>query len=394
MSDKRKNKIKALAKDVFAEMQRIRRHLHRNPELSFEEFKTMDFVCAELDKLSIPYQKNFGGTGVIAWINGENKDLPFVAIRADLDALPIQEQNTTEYTSSVSGVMHACGHDVHTSVLLGTANVLKKIENELTQPVLLVFQPGEEKAPGGASILIKEGLFQKWNIERMLALHVYPEMVAGKVGFRKGLYMASCDEVHIKISGKGGHAALPHDCTDVIQTGAELIRNLPLLLHRKCDPKIPMVLSFGVFEAKGATNILPDSAILKGTFRTMNEEWREKAIQMMLKYAETLAINSGSLVDFQIIRGYPFLENNEELTSEIQAKATIQLGEGNVEALPIRLTAEDFSYYTQEVPATFFRLGVRNESKGIVYGVHHPKFDIEEIAMITGVEVFVTAVTK
>ncbi|MBU2020007.1 MAG: amidohydrolase [Bacteroidetes bacterium] len=394
MNVHKKEEIAKLAADVFGEMQRCRRHLHKNPELSFEEFKTMDFVCSELTEIGISFEKNFGGTGVIAWLTGPNKELPYLAIRADMDALPIHEQNETEYKSTVDGVMHACGHDVHTAVLLGTARVLKKIEEKLIQPVLFVFQPGEEKAPGGASILIKEGLFQKWNIEKIIALHVYPEMEAGKVGFKKGLYMASCDEVHLTIHGKGGHAAMPHACTDVIQTGADLVRNLPLLIHRKCDPKIPMVLSFGIFEAKGATNVLPDIAVIKGTFRTMNEEWRERAITMMQGFSESLAVNSGTIIDFEIVRGYPFLVNNEDLTEEIQNKARTQLGDERLENLPIRLTAEDFSYYTHQVPATFFRLGVRNELKGIVHGVHHPKFDIDETAMITGVEVFVTVATK
>ena len=390
-----KNNIKQLAQEAFAKMQSIRRHLHQNPELSFEEHKTMEYVAQQLVELDIPFEKNVAGTGVIGWILGKySKNDQMVGLRADLDALPIQEQTGATYSSKVAGVMHACGHDVHTAVLLGTAKVLKQMEEDLKQPVLLVFQPGEEKAPGGASLLIEDGLFQKWNISHMLALHVYPELEAGKVGFRKGLYMASCDEIHIEIIGKGGHAAMPHTCIDVVQTGAELVRNLPLLMHRQCDPKIPMVLSFGVFEALGATNVLPDSAKIKGTFRTMNEQWRANALSKIMDYCESLEKSTGAKVLLNIVKGYPFLENNEQLTDEVMQIAKNQLEIENVVDLPIRLTAEDFAFYTHQVPCCFFRLGVRNEEKGIVNSVHHPQFDIEERAMITGIEVFASAVLK
>ena len=221
-------------------------------------------------------------------------------------------------------------------------------------------------------------------IKGIYGLHVFPEMPAGKVGFKEGLYMASCDEVHIEITGKGGHAAMPHQCIDPIQAGILTIQGLQSQLYKLCDPKIPMVLSFGVFDAQGATNVIPTITSIKGTFRTMNEEWREQALKKMLQICEGIAQSTGAKIELNIVRGYPYLENDPILTKELSTKATILLGADNVEDLPIRLTAEDFSYYSQEAQACFFRLGVRCEEKGIIYGVHHPKFDIDPIALKTG----------
>jgi len=388
MNEQIKEEIAALARKFYPEVKAVREHLHANPELSFEEFETHNFVCAELDRLNIPYQANFGGTGVVAWIQGSHASgTPFIALRADLDALPIEEKNQVDYRSQNPGVMHACGHDVHTSVLLGTAKILKSLEAKLTHPVLLVFQPGEEKAPGGASILIREGLFEKWKVAKMFGLHVHPEMDAGRVGFKSGLYMASCDEIHVQIEGKGGHAAMPHLCTDVVQAGSELVRDLPLLLHRKCDPKVPMVLSFGYFEARGSTNVLPDCAHIKGTFRTMDEKWREDALNWMKSYSLSLSEATGTKVELTVVKGYPYLENNPEVTEELRSKAQFQLGDEQVEELTIRMTAEDFSFYTHHVPCSFFRLGVRNEKRGIIHGVHHSQFDIDPTALLVGMQV-------
>lgn len=363
-------------------------HLHQNPELSFEEYKTMDYVSDVLTQLGIQHEKGIAGTGVVAYLQGRfDIETPHVVLRADLDALPILEQTGAVYASKKEGVMHACGHDVHTATLLAAIEILKSCENDLKHPVMFVFQPGEEKAPGGASLMIAEGVLRKRPVKSMYALHVFPELEFGKVGFKSGLYMASCDEVHITVKGKGGHAAMPHACIDPIQIGAELVRNLPLALHRNCDPKIPMVFSIGHFEALGATNVIPDTAHIKGTFRTMNEEWRAEALEQIKCYCEALSQSSRAEVELKIVHGYPYLENNPEVTEELRAKAITQLGEDRVVELPIRLTAEDFSFYSQEVPCCFFRLGVRNEEKGIVYGVHHPKFDIDHRAMQTGMEV-------
>lgn len=380
-------RIKSLAEKLHPELVKIRRWLHQNPELSFEEHQTAAFIAGKLQEMKVDYTTGHAGTGIIARIGKQfaEKDA-HLAFRADIDALPIKEENKHSYVSANDGVMHACGHDVHTTILLGTIAALKDLEHDLKKPLLFIFQPGEEKAPGGASLLIKEGLFRHWHIEKMYGLHVYPEMPVGKLGFKEGIYMASCDEIHIELKGRGGHAAMPHHTDDLVQLGAEIVRNLPLMVHRACDPKIPMVLSFGHFIANGATNVIPSQVSIKGTFRTLNEDWREEAITLMTHYCRTLNDRSPGSVELRIVRGYPFLENDVHVTQQAKSLAEKLLGEDEVEHLPIRMTAEDFSFYSHEVPTCFFRLGVRNEAKGIVHGVHHPQFDIDEKALAIGVQ--------
>jgi amidohydrolase len=388
MNDNLFQQIRQFTKSILPSVIGFREHLHRNPELSFEEFNTMDFVCKHLDSLQIPYIKGIAGTGITAFIRGRfDEKTEHVVLRGDMDALPIHEQNEVAYKSKVDGVMHACGHDVHTANLMGVATILKKFENDLVNPVQLIFQPGEEKAPGGASLLIKQNILKHNPIKGIYALHVFPEMEAGKVGFRSGLYMASCDEIHIKVNGKGGHAAMPHQCKDPIIAGTLLMQTAHAQLYKSCDPKIPMVLSFGHFEAIGATNVIPSTATIKGTFRTMNEEWREDALDLLKSICDGVSESTDTKIELNIVRGYPYLENNPELTDELNQAAKEILGENNVEDLPIRLTAEDFSFYSHHVPACFFRLGVRNEKKGITFGVHHPRFDIDSSALQTGMEV-------
>jgi|TARA_R110000737_G_scaffold353481_1_gene405965 amidohydrolase len=382
------DKIEQLSESYFSEVNAIREHLHENPELSFQEFNTMKYVSDRLTEWGIEHQTGIADTGIVAFIRGKFDDkTEHVVLRADLDALPILEQNDVPYKSKVDGVMHACGHDVHTSVLLGTAKILKQLENELSFPVQLIFQPGEEKAPGGASLMIAAGALKMNPVKAIYGLHVFPEMNAGKVGFREGLYMASCDELHIKITGKGGHAALPENCIDPISAGAKIVSSLSKNIKDKCDPSVPCVISIGHFEAIGATNVIPETAILKGTFRTMNEEWRMKALDLMDVQLSEIAKETGTKIEFEIVKGYPFLENDSKTTSELRCKAQEILGNENVENLALRMTAEDFSFYTQLVPACFFRLGVRNEAKGIVYGVHHPKFDVDKNALKTGMQI-------
>lgn len=376
------------AESLLSEVQRIREYLHQNPELSFEEHNTMAFVCEKLKDWNIEFEAKVAGTGVVGFIRGKfSNQTPHIALRADLDALPIKEENNVPYKSKVEGVMHACGHDVHTANLLGVAKILKQNEDQLKHPVLLLFQPGEEKAPGGASLILKSGVLHKQPIKAIYGLHVFPELEAGKVGFRSGLYMASCDEVHVEVQGKGGHAAMPHQCTDPIQAGIQFIQQAQSELHRYCDPKIPMVLRFGHFEALGATNVIPDKAKIKGTFRTMNEEWREQALNKLQAIADSISSTTGARLNLTIVKGYPYLENNPDVTETLKQSAQEILGAENVIDLPIRLTAEDFSFYSQEFPACFFRMGVRNEEQGIVNGVHHPKFDIDPHGLIAGMQV-------
>lgn len=382
------NRIKTLAKQVYNKVVDYRCHIHANPELSYKEYNTMQFVADHLNELGIDNRVGIGDTGVVGIIRGDhhNSEDKAIGLRADLDALPIHEENDVSYRSKFEGIMHACGHDVHTAILLGTAEVLHELRNELPHPVKLIFQPGEEKNPGGASYMIRDGVLKNPDVFKMYALHVFPDMPTGKVGFKEGIYMASCDEIYITIHGKGGHGATPHNCIDPIMIGANLLTTLQQVVSRSCDPKIPCVLSFGHFEALGATNVIPSQALLKGTFRTMNEPWRAEAHKLIRRTVEGVVSAAGATVDLVIDRGYPYLENDPETTAQLREAAKSFLGDDNVEDLPIRLTAEDFSYYSQEIPVCFFRLGVRNEEKGIIYGVHHPKFNIDEPSLEIGVQ--------
>lgn len=387
-------KIRERSEDLYAKVKSYREHLHMHPELSYQEENTMHFVSEVLTEIGVPHQTRIGDTGVVGLIKSSKHDEndPCIALRADLDALPIQEQNETLYRSKVDGVMHACGHDVHTSILLGTAEILNELKEELPYPVKLIFQPGEEKNPGGATYMIRDKALENPDVKEIYALHVFPELDTGHVGMKSGLYMASCDEVYVDIIGKGGHGATPNKCIDPIMIGANILTQIQQIVSRKCDPKIPCVLSFGHFEALGATNVIPEKAHLKGTFRTMNEDWRREALELIQNSIEKIAEASGGKAEVTISKGYPFLENSPELTEKTRVKANMLLGEDKVHELPIRLTAEDFSYYSQVVPSCFFRIGVRNEEKGITYSVHHPKFDIDPEALVTGMQMMSIAV--
>ncbi|MGM0478598.1 MAG: M20 metallopeptidase family protein [Bacteroidota bacterium] len=370
-----------------------RQHLHQHPELSYQEHETMKYISQQLDAIGIEHQTGVADTGIIAIIRGNHHsaDDPCVGLRADIDALPIQEENDVPYKSQNDGVMHACGHDVHTSVLLGAAEILHEIKAELPDPVKLIFQPGEEKNPGGASLMIKAGCLKNPAVKEMYALHVFPDMPVGNIGTKEGLYMASCDEVYIDIYGKSGHGATPHETIDSILVGAEIVTSLQQIVSRKCDPKIPCVLNFGHFEGLGATNLVPDHVHLKGTFRTMNETWRAQALDQIVTQAEHIAKAHGAEAKVEISKGYPFLENNPVLTRNFVKKAANWLGEGCVHDLPIRLTAEDFSFYAQEIPTCFFRIGVRNDEQGITHGVHNSRFDIDHESLKIGMQMMVMA---
>lgn len=386
--------IREKAAAIFEKVKIYREHMHMHPELSYHEVETMRFVSKTLTELGIAHQTGIGGTGVVALIKNDQHtyDTPCIALRADLDALPIQEENEIAFISKVDGVMHACGHDVHSAILLGTAEILHSLKAELPYPVKLIFQPGEEKNPGGATLMIADNVLHEPEVKEMYALHVFPEMEVGKVGFRQGLYMASCDEIHLTIHGKGGHGANPHQCIDPIVIGANIVTQLQQIVSRKCDPKIPCVLTFGHFEALGATNVIPSTAHLKGTFRTMDENWRAEALQLIETQIHSIVESQGGTVELEISKGYPYLENDPIVTKKLKEKAVSFLGADKVEDLPIRLTSEDFAFYSHEVPVCFFRLGVRNESKGIIYGVHHPKFNIDDDALRIGMELMSLAV--
>ncbi|MEO9258535.1 MAG: amidohydrolase [Crocinitomicaceae bacterium] len=380
--------IKIQAKAILEEIIAIRRHIHEYPELSFQETKTALFVEKKLQEFGIKTVR-CTPTGIVAVISPENthEKMECIALRADLDALPIKENTGLPYSSKNEGVMHACGHDVHTATLLGVAKLVQQNRNKLTKIVKFIFQPGEELLPGGASLMIKEGVLNNPKVDRIIALHVFPELEVGKVGFKSGMYMASTDELHVTIQGKGGHAAMPHQVIDPIVIASSIVLNLQQIVSRKCDPKIPCVLSFGHFEGIGATNVIPDAVHLKGTFRTMDEAWRNEAHLLIKKQIEEMSIAMGGKAIVDIRKGYPFLVNDEQITESAREIAKKLIGADNVVELPIRMTAEDFSYYSQEVPACFFRLGVRNESIKAIYGVHNSQFAVDEEAMLTGMMV-------
>ncbi len=377
-------KIKSLSKQHSDEVVEFRRHLHANPELSYQEYNTVKFVAEKLRSFGIPFTEGIATTGLIAEIKGKNPGDKTIALRADMDALPITETNDVPYKSTVSGVMHACGHDAHTASLLGTARILSLVADEFDGTVRLLFQPGEEKNPGGASYMIRDGALKNPQPGGIIGQHVFPLLPVGKVGFREGMYMASCDEIYLKVIGKGGHAAAPDLAVDPILIASHIIIALQQVISRNASPKQPTVLSFGNIVGKGATNIIPNEVNIAGTFRAMNEEWRASALQKIKKMAESIAEGMGGKCEVEISRGYPYLENNPELTRRIRKAAEAYVGADNVIDLDITLGAEDFSYYSQVIPASFYRLGTGNPAKGITSYVHTPTFDIDEDALTIG----------
>lgn len=378
-----KEAIKKMAADFAADTVTIRRHLHANPELSFQEYNTSAFVKGKLQEYGLE-PISMADTGVVALVAGKNPDKRTIALRADMDALPINEQNQVEYKSKNEGVMHACGHDVHTASLLGTARILNQLREEFEGTVKLIFQPGEEIIPGGASIMIKEGVLQNPAPQAIFGQHVFPVLPAGQVGVRSGMYMASSDELYVTVKGKGGHGAMPEINIDPVVIAAHIIVALQQIVSRHASPRIPTVLSFGKVIANGATNVIPNEVKIEGTFRTMNEPWRAEAHRKMKKMAEQMAEAMGGSCEFNIRRGYPYLENSPELTSKMRTAAESFLGAENVIDLDIWMAAEDFAYYTQQVDACFYRLGTRNEERGITSSVHTPTFDVDEDALQTG----------
>lgn len=374
--------------ELFSKVKAWRRHLHMHPEPSFKEFETMEFVCGVLAEYGISFQKGVAQTGVIAVIRADHHDpsLPCLALRADLDALPIQEQNEVSYKSQNPGWMHACGHDVHTSILLGTAVLLQANRQHLKRPVKLIFQPGEEQNPGGASLLIKAGVLENPTVEALVALHVYPELPVGQIGIKEGLYMASSDEIHVEIIGVGGHGALPARFVNPIDVGMAWMQACKEQVAALCPKDIPQVLTFGRFEALGSTNVVSSTAIIKGTFRTMNEAWRSQVKALLYEQAQRIEKEFGAQIQLQIGAGYPFLYNDPALTNSVKVELENVVGRNNIVELGLRMTAEDFAFYSHHKPVCFFRLGTGNVEEGITHAVHHPQFDIDEAALEVGVK--------
>lgn len=380
-----KDKIKALADKYYEEVVNHRKHLHSNPELSFKEYKTSKYIKDFLKKNNIEYTDGYVKTGIVAHIAGKNPNKKIIALRADIDALPISEKNEVEYKSQNEGVMHACGHDVHTSSMLGVCKILNDIKNSFEGTFKIVFQPGEELLPGGASLMLKEGALKNPNAELIIGQHVYPQLEAGQVGFKKGMYMASADEIYVTVKGKGGHGALPDKCIDSILLASHIIVALQQIVSRNANPTIPSVLTFGHIEGLGATNIIPNEVKIKGTFRTFDEIWRKEAKIKMKKMAETIAEGMGGSCDFNIHDGYPFLSNDDETTEIAWNAANEFLGKKMVIPLDLRMTSEDFSFYSQEIPSCFYRLGIANMNKGINSGLHTNTFDIEHESLRTSI---------
>ncbi|HJW16201.1 MAG TPA: M20 family metallopeptidase [Flavisolibacter sp.] len=367
----------------------IRHYLHAHPELSYQEFETSKFVQEKLASYNIPFEVK-ATTGVIGIIQGKNPSSRIIALRADMDALPIIEENDIPYKSTRQGVMHACGHDVHTTCLLGAAKILSQTKDEWEGTVKLIFQPGEEKNPGGASLLIKEKVLENPKPEAIFALHVNPQLEVGNVSFRAGKVMASADEIYMTIRSKGGHAAAPHLTADTILITSHLIVALQQVISRNCDPLSSSVLSITSFQGGHTTNVIPSEVKLMGTFRAMDEQWRFKAHDIIRKLSTELVHSMGAEIDVHIDVGYPTVNNNEALNIKAKKIAEAYIGAENVGETEIRMGAEDFGYYSLQVPGCFFRLGTANTSSGIVSGVHTPKFNIDERAIEIGIGMMAT----
>ncbi|MEM1323305.1 MAG: M20 family metallopeptidase [Bacteroidota bacterium] len=380
-----KKKIQQLAKRYHKDLVHLRRHLHQYPELSFKEKATGRFIAEQLKQLGIVHEYGVAENGTVALIRGKKAEREVVALRADIDALPIQEDNKVAYKSKNEGVMHACGHDVHTASLLGTARILNELKGEFEGTVKLIFQPAEEKLPGGASLMIKEGALEKPRPGSIFGQHVHPPLATGKVGFCPGSYMASADELYVTVKGRGGHGALPHECIDPVAISAQIIVALQQVVSRFSNPITPSVLTFGKINTQGgATNIIPNEVQLVGTFRTMDERWRDEAHKRMKKIATGIAKGMGGACKFKIIKGYPVLHNDEKLTHNARAYAVEYLGQKQVIDLPIRMSSEDFAWYSHELPACFYRLGTGNVKRGITSPVHTSTFDVDEGCLEVG----------
>ncbi len=359
----------------------VRRHIHANPELAFEEYKTSAFICKKLDQYGIPYQI-MAKTGIVAFIEGRKKG-KVIALRADMDALPIHELNDSPFKSKVDGIMHACGHDAHSAMLLLAGRVLNEMRHDLDGSIKLIFQPSEEAIPGGAKAMIEAGVLENPKVRHVIGQHVLPTLASGRVGYKSGKYMASSDELYLKIIGKGGHGATPDLNVDPVLVASHIVVAMQQIVSRVAKPNMPTVVSFGKFEAKGQVNIIPDEVNLSGILRTFDEEWRAKALEKITKLATTLAESMGAKCEVKIVRGFPVVINDDELTKNCMLFSKEFLGKRRVEDLEMRMTAEDFAYYGHEVPSTFLRLGTKTRGKEIT-NLHTANFEIDEDALYHG----------
>ncbi|MEE4198750.1 MAG: M20 family metallopeptidase [Bacteroidales bacterium] len=379
-----KQKIINLSDKLFPQVVDIRRHLHQYPELSFQEVETAQYISNLLTKWGIEFESGIAETGIVAYIRGKNPEQKTVALRADMDALPIEEKNNVSYQSKNKGVMHACGHDAHTASLLGTILILNSLKDEFEGTIKCIFQPGEELLPGGAKRMIQQGVLKNPEPEIVIGQHVYPELPAGKIGLKDGPYMASTDEIYITIKGRGGHGAMPWKIDDTVLIASHIILALQQISSRHAPDGIPTILSFGKIIANGATNVIPDEVYLEGTFRTMNEEWRTAAHRKIKKITTGVAQSMGAKAEINIKKGYPVLINDAKITRIAKKAAMDYLGKNNVMDLNYRMTAEDFAYFAREKPSVFYRLGVSAINQKECSSLHSSTFDINEKALNTG----------
>jgi amidohydrolase len=390
-----KAEIQQLAKHYFDNIVAIRRHIHQHPELSFKEYKTSEFIQKQLKEVGIAFTSGYVNTGIVAIIKGRNPEKKTILLRADMDALPIDEKNTVSYKSIHEGIMHACGHDVHSACALGAAFILNDTKHDWEGTVKIMFQPGEEVLPGGAGLMIKEGVLENPKVDKAIALHVFPSLTAGKVGFKSGMYMASTDEIYITVNGKGGHAAMPSDYVNPLLIASQILLDIENrfmkngALKGTTGENIPTVVAFGKISGMGATNVIPDTVELAGTFRTMDEVWRAKVHEELLELVKKISNQYGIESILRIEKGYPFLVNDVDFTNNCFASATDYLGNENVEELPLRMTAEDFAFISQQVPSCFYRLGTASPNGEHHSGVHTPTFNIDEKALEIGMGLMV-----
>ena len=386
-----RNDIDEILPGVIAD----RRHLHANPELAFEEVKTAAFVAERLEQLGVEDIKTgVGRTGVTGLIRGTKGDGKVVMLRADMDALPIHEENDVDYKSTVDGKMHACGHDAHTAMLLGVARILMDRRDEFKGTVKLLFQPAEEVPPGGAIEMIRDGALEDPHVDACLGLHVASDMPAGQIGVRSGPGSAGSDRFRAVIQGKGGHAARPQAAIDPVVIGAQVVTALQSLVSRETDPMEAAVVSTTAFQAGDAFNVIPDTAELRGTVRTLSPEVRDHLAKRVPEVIEGVAKSMGAETHVEFILGYPSLQNDEEIAAITREAAIEAVGEENVIEGELGMGGEDFSYFSLERPSCFFRCGTRNEERGIVWGHHHPKFDTEEEGFVNGMATMANAAMK
>lgn len=389
-----KEKIKSLAEKYFLQVVDIRQHIHQHPELSFNEFETSKYVSSVLSAMHIKFRTGIAGTGITGIIEGKNPEKSCIALRADIDALPIDEKNELSFKSVNKGVMHACGHDAHTAALLGVIMILNDLKNEFEGTVKFIFQPAEEKLPGGAKMMIDEGVLENPKPSLIIAQHAYPELQSGKIGIKPGIYMASSDEIYITVKGKGGHAAIPDKIDNTVLIAAQLIVELQQISKNLAPEGIPTVLSIGKVIAQGATNVIPDEVYLEGTFRTMNEDWREKAHKKINETARLLAIRNKVTIDVKILKGYPVLSNHNVSTKKAIENATELIGAENLVLLDSRMTSEDFAYYSQQIPAVFYRFGVTKPGSTAFFPLHSPNFSIYDESLKTAMTVMAYQTTR